>query len=100
VAVSRLLGFREVEKAFLRFVDMIDCRWSGVAACCRPESKVSFGFVGNFNKIRVLQRRAGGPGGVGHRRLELVLTCCRRDARTKLSNGLPEDSILFRRTPS
>ncbi len=40
---------------------MIDRHWDGIAAYCRPENKVSLGFVeGLNNKIRVLQRRAYG----------------------------------------
>lgn len=44
-----------------RFADMIDRHWDGIAAYCRPENKVSLGFVeGLNNKIRVIQRRAFG----------------------------------------
>ena len=44
-----------------RFADMIDRHWDGIAAYCRPQNKVSLGFVeGLNNKIRVLQRRAYG----------------------------------------
>jgi integrase len=40
---------------------MIDRHWDGIAAYCKPENKVSLGFVeGLNNKIRVLQRRAYG----------------------------------------
>ena len=39
---------------------MIDPHWDGIAAC-KPENKVSLGFVEGLNaKIRVLQRRAYG----------------------------------------
>jgi hypothetical protein len=38
---------------------MIERHWDGIAAYCRPENKVSLGFVeGLNNKIRVFQRRA------------------------------------------
>ena len=38
---------------------MIDRHWDGIAAYCKPENKVSLGFVeGLNNKIRVIQRRA------------------------------------------
>jgi Transposase len=38
---------------------MIDRHWDGIAAYCKPETKVSLGFVeGLNNKIRVIQRRA------------------------------------------
>ena len=40
---------------------MIDRHWDGIVAYCRPENKVSLGFVeGPNNKIRVIQRRAYG----------------------------------------
>jgi transposase len=40
---------------------MIERRWDGIAAYCRPQNKVSLGVVeGLNNKIRVLQRRAYG----------------------------------------
>jgi len=46
-------------KPYERFADMIDRHWDGIAAYCRPENKVSLGFVeGLNNKIRVFQRRA------------------------------------------
>lgn len=46
-------------KPYERFADMIDRHWDGIAAYCKPENKVSLGFVeGLNNKIRVFQRRA------------------------------------------
>ena len=58
-----------------RFADMIDRHWDGIAAYCRPENKVSLGFVeGLNNKIRVLQRRAYGLRDEEYLRLK-VLTC-------------------------
>ena len=48
-------------KPYEKFADMIDRHWDGIAAYCRPENKVSLGFVeGLNNKIRVIQRRAYG----------------------------------------
>ena len=48
-------------KPFEKFAEMIDRHWDGIAAYCRPENKVSLGFVeGLNNKIRVIQRRAYG----------------------------------------
>jgi transposase len=42
-----------------KFAAMIERHWDGIAAYCRPENKVSLGFVeGLNNKIRVIQRRA------------------------------------------
>jgi transposase len=40
-----------------KFAEMIDRHWDGIAAYCKPENKVSLGFVeGLNNKIRVIQR--------------------------------------------
>ena len=59
----------------VEFADMIDRHWDGIAAYCRPENKVSLGFVeGLNNKIRVLQRRAYGLRDEEYLRLK-VLTC-------------------------
>lgn len=44
-----------------KFAAMIERHWDGIAAYCKPENKVSLGFVeGLNNKIRVIQRRAYG----------------------------------------
>jgi transposase len=41
--------------------ELIERHWDGIAGYCRPENKVSLGFVeGLNNKIRVIQRRAYG----------------------------------------
>ena len=46
-------------KPYERFADMVERHWDGIAAYCKPENKVSLGFVeGLNNKIRVFQRRA------------------------------------------
>jgi len=48
-------------KSYQKFAAMIERHWDGIAAFCRPENKVSLGFVEGLNgKIRVLQRRACG----------------------------------------
>jgi len=40
---------------------MIDRHSDGIAAYCKPENKISLGFVeGLNNKVRVIQRRAYG----------------------------------------
>ena len=58
-----------------KFAAMIDRHWDGIAAYCRPENKVSLGFVeGLNNKIRVIQRRAYGLRNEEYLRLK-VLTC-------------------------
>lgn len=44
-----------------KFARMIERHWAGIASYCRPENKVSLGFVEAVNnKIRVLQRSAYG----------------------------------------
>jgi len=62
-------------KPYARFADMIERHWDGIAAFCKPENKVSLGFVeGLNNKIRVFQRRAYGLRDEEYLRLK-VLTC-------------------------
>ena len=66
--------FRSLEP-FEKFAEMIERHWPGIAAYCRPENKVSLGFVeGLNNKIRVLQRRAYGLHDEEYLRLK-ILTC-------------------------
>ena len=58
-----------------KFAEMIDQHWDGIAAYCKPENKVSLGFVeGLNNKIRVIQRRAYGLRDEEYLRLK-ILTC-------------------------
>ena len=58
-----------------KFAEMIDRYWDGIAAYCKPENKVSLGFVeGLNNKIRVIQRRAYGLRDEEYLRLK-ILTC-------------------------
>jgi transposase len=62
-------------KPYERFADMVERHWDGIAAYCRPENKVSLGFVeGLNNKIRVFQRRAYGLRDQEYLRLK-VLSC-------------------------
>src|SRR5262249_21898955 len=62
-------------KPYDRFADMIERHWDGIAAFCKPDNKVSLGFVeGLNNKIRVFQRRAYGLRDEEYLRLK-VLTC-------------------------
>ena len=61
------------------FAEMIERHWDGIAAYCRPENKVSLGFVeGLNNKIRVIQRRAYGLRDQDYLRLK-ILTCMLRE---------------------
>jgi len=62
-------------KPYEKFAQMIDRHWDGIAAYCKPENKVSLGFVeGLNNKIRVIQRRAYGLRDEEYLGLK-VLTC-------------------------
>ena len=62
-------------EAYEKFAELIDRHWDGIAAYCRPENKVSLGFVeGLNNKIRVIQRRAYGLRDEEYLRLK-ILTC-------------------------
>lgn len=62
-------------KPYHKFAEMIDRHWDGIAAYCKPENKVSLGFVeGLNNKIRVIQRRAYGLRDEEYLRLK-ILTC-------------------------
>ena len=62
-------------KPYEKFAEMIDRHWDGIAAYCKPENKVSLGFVeGLNNKIRVIQRRVYGLRDEEYLRLK-ILTC-------------------------
>lgn len=62
-------------KPYEEFAAMIERHWDGIAAYCKPENKVSLGFVeGLNNKIRVLQRRAYGLRDEEYLGLK-ILTC-------------------------
>jgi len=57
---------------------MVEHHWGGIAAFCKPENKVSLGFVeGLSNKIRVIQSRAYGLLDEEYLRLK-ILTCMYR----------------------
>ncbi len=61
-------------KPYEKFAAMIDRHWDGIAAYCKPENKVSLGFVeGLNNKIRVLQRRAYGIRDEEYLRLKILI---------------------------
>ncbi len=60
-------------KPYEKFAKMIERHWDGIAAYCRPENKVSLGFVEGFNnKIRVIQRRAYGLRDEEYLRLKIL----------------------------
>lgn len=60
-------------KPYEKFAEMIERHWDGLAAYCKPENKVSLGFVeGLNNKIRVIQRRAYGLRDEEYLRLKVL----------------------------
>jgi len=60
-------------KAYEKFAEMIDRHWDGIAAYCKPDNKVSLGFVEGLNtKIRVIQRRAYGLRDEEYLRLKIL----------------------------
>lgn len=60
-------------KPYEKFAAMIERHWDGIAAYCKPENKVSLGFVeGLNNKIRVFQRRAYGLRDEEYLRLKVL----------------------------
>jgi transposase len=62
-------------KSYEKFAELIDRHGDGIAAYCKPENKVSLGFVEGLNtKIRVIQRRAYGLRDEEYLRLK-ILTC-------------------------
>jgi transposase len=62
-----------------KFARMVERHWEGIVAYCKPENKISLGFVeGLNNKIRVIQRRAYGLRDPEYLRLK-VLTCTLED---------------------
>jgi transposase len=62
-------------KPYEKFSHLVERHWDGIAMFCKPENKVSLGFVeGLNNKIRVIHRRAYGLRDEEYLRLK-VLTC-------------------------
>jgi transposase len=62
-------------KPYEEFAELIERHWNGIAAFCKPENKVSLGFVeGLNNKVRVIQRRTYGLRDEEYLKLK-ILTC-------------------------
>jgi transposase len=63
---------------------MIDRHWDGIATYCKPENKVSLGFVESLNnKMRTRLRPA-------RRRISSVLTCRLPPLRSpKITHSIP-----------
>lgn len=60
-------------KPYVKFSEMIENHWDGIAAYSNPKNKVSLGFVeGLNNKIRVIQRRAYGLKDEEYLRLKIL----------------------------
>lgn len=58
---------------YRKFARMIERHWDGIEVYCRPENKVSLGFMeGLNNKIRVIQRRAYGIKDLEYLRLKVI----------------------------
>jgi transposase len=60
-------------KPFQDFVGLVERHWEGIVSYCRPDHKVSLGFMeGLNNKIRVIQRRAYGIRDKEYLRLKVL----------------------------
>ena len=60
-------------KPFEDFVALVERHWDGIVSYCRPDHKVSLGFMeGLNNKIRVIQRRSFGIRDMEYLRLKVV----------------------------
>ena len=60
-------------KPFVDFVALVERHWDGIISYCRPNHKVSLGFMeGLNNKIRVLQRRAFGIRDMKYLKLKVI----------------------------
>ena len=60
-------------KPFQKFVELVERHWNGIISYCRPDHKVSLGFMeGLNNKIRVIQRRAYGIRNMHYLRLKVI----------------------------
>jgi transposase len=58
---------------YVKFAEMIERHWDGIASYCHPENKFSLGMVEGLNtKIRVLQRRAYGYRDEEYLKLKIV----------------------------
>jgi transposase len=58
---------------YVKFANMIERHWEGIASYCHPDNKCSLGMVeGLNNKIRVIQRRAYGYRDEEYLKLKIV----------------------------
>ena len=73
---------------------MIERHWDGIAAYCKPENKVSLGFVeGLNNKIRVFQRRAHALRDEEYLRLKVLTPCSQPSELMKTHPHYSEKSL-------
>jgi len=60
-------------KPFQKFVGLVERHWEGIISYCRPDHKVSLGFMeGLNNKIRVIQRRSYGIRNMEYLKLKVL----------------------------
>ena len=65
-------------KPFQQFVELVERHWDGIISYCRPDHKVSLGFMeGLNNKIRVIQRRAYGIRDMEYLKLKVITSFIR-----------------------
>ena len=58
---------------FQKFIGLVERHWNGIISYCRPDHKVSLGFMeGLNNKIRVIQRRAYGIRDLQYLKLKVL----------------------------
>lgn len=58
---------------YQRFVELVERHWDGIISYCRPDHKVSLGFMeGLNNKIRVIQRRSYGIRDMEYLKLKVL----------------------------
>lgn len=58
---------------YQRFAELVERHWEGIISYCRPDHKVSLGFMeGLNNKIRVIQRRSYGIRDMEYLRLKVL----------------------------
>jgi transposase len=80
-------------KAYEKFAEMIDRHWDGIAAYCKPENKVSLGFVEGLNtKIRVIQRRAYGLRDEEYLRLKILTSASTLRPSPQVATSVPSCS--------
>ncbi|MCC6317784.1 MAG: ISL3 family transposase, partial [Gemmatimonadaceae bacterium] len=78
---------------FEDFAAVIDRHWDGIAMYCRPENKVSLGFVeGLNNKSRAIQRRAYGPRDEDYLHLKILTFRLPPLPRSEIPRNHPHES--------